>query len=973
MNLPGNTLLLALLVPFLALAERNPSNCGTYPERIREELLRSQANREQREWRQLLRKLSGLAALEEPRGASQDIGEIAVLEEDAAIISRRNLFNLNPRRLRFSPVPAGYELNVAPTDFSTTDAEQGTPLTGLGDDDFRRIPLPFAFPYFGATHQELFLNSDGNLTFEESDTLTAERSLGRFLSGPPRIAPLFLDLDPTRQGAVSVLSTPSRVVITWTNIPEYVSFGLGPRNSFQVRLFPSGVIEFAYQNVTSEEGVVGISPGRLAGPSRVVRLIDSSGLVFSGALAERFTRREELDTVAAAQRFYETHEDAYDYLVFYNALGVSAGQGVVAFEVTVRNQRTGYGDVIVDAGAQYGSPRRLQAILNMGPLSQYPVDPNGILPARFSSRDTPLTVLAHEAGHLFLAFASVRDPGDPNSFPMLGRQSAHWNFAFNSEASLLEGNRILDRGPGAAPRFETVAVTEGFSALDQYLMGLRPKEEVPPFFYVRNPSISTFFSPPPQVGVRFDGQRRDADVDELIERVGRRTPDHTVSQRKFRFGFVLITPRGEAVNPAALEQLETYRREFEGFYFRAAGQRATAETTLRKSLALSLWPAAGVVRGRTANARLALASPATLDQGFTLRSRDGRTQVPARLRIPAGQREATFVIAGLQPGVDTLEVLADDAAYETLEARIQVASGLNTLSLTAIRGAGQVANGGFLPEPVVFRVEDQNRLPYQGVRVQAAAAGGGEVESPEAISDENGEVRFRWRPGAAPGNTLTLTAEGGATTTLTARGRPFLLSTSVTNAASFTPGLAPFGLHTIFGSNLSAGQTAAASLPWPANINGVEVLVNGRQQPLVYISDNQINFYLWDAFAGSTSATVQVVSALGPSEAVTVPYSPVQPGIFPAAILRRGDFWEVYATGLGAITRQDGLDITVAPVTAELDGQPLEVVYSGLAPGFVGLYQINVRRPAQFGPTPRITLRANGIASNAVAIPAAQL
>lgn len=972
MNLPRNTLLLAVFVPFFLWAEGNPSNCGTYPERIREELLRSQAHREQREWRQLLRKLSGLAALEEPRGSSRDIGDIAILEEDAAIISRRNLFNLNPRRLRFSPVTAGYELNVAPTDFSANDAEQGTPLSGLGDDDFRRIPLPFAFPFFGATRQEVFLNSDGNLTFEQSDTLTSERSLGRFLSGPPRIAPLFLDLDPTRQGTVSVLSTPSRVVITWTTIPEYVSFGLGPRNTFQVRLFPNGVIEFAYQSVNSEEGVVGISPGRLAGPSRVARLIDSSGLVFSGALAERFTRREELDTVAAAQRFYETHEDAYDYLVFYNALGVSAGQGVVAFEVTVRNQRTGYGDLIVDAGTQYGSPRRLQAILNMGPLSQYPVDPNGILPARFSSRDTPLTVLAHEAGHLFLAFASVRDPSDPNPFPMLGRQSAHWNFAFNSEASLLEGNRILDRGPGAAPRFETVAVTEGFSPLDQYLMGLRPKEEVPPFFYVRNPSISTFFPPPPQVGVRFDGQRRDADVDELIERVGRRTPDHTVSQRRFRFGFVLITPRGETVNPAALAQLETYRREFEGYYFRAAGQRATAETTLRKSLALSLWPAAGVVRGRTATARLTLATPSPVEQSFTLRSRDSRTQVPTRLRIPAGQREITFVVAGVQPGVDTLAVLPDDAAYETLEARIQVAPGLNALSLATVRGADQLAAGGFLPEPVVFRVEDQNRLPYPGVRVQAAAAGGGEVDTAQAITDENGEVRFRWRPGVAPGNTLTLTAEGGATTTLTALGRPFLSTSSITNAASFQSGLAPFGLHTIFGSNLSAGQTVAAALPWPASINGVEVLVNGRLQPLVYVSDNQINFYLWDSFPGATSATVQVNSAVGSSEVITVPYNPIQPGIFPAAVLRRGDFWEVYATGLGAVSRQNGFDVVSAPVTAELGGQPLEVVYAGLAPGFVGLYQVNVQRPAQVPPAPQITLRVNGIPSNAVIIPASQ-
>ena len=118
----------------------------------------------------------------------------------------------------------------------------------------------------------------------------------------------------------------------------------------------------------------------------------------------------------------------------------------MAYEVTLRNQRTGYGDPQSDQGAMVGSPSRLQSIMNMGPLSQYPNDPNAIVPARSTSHDTPLTVLGHEAGHLFLAFASVRDPNDPSARPMLGRQSAHWNFAFNSEASFLR--RQSNSGPG---------------------------------------------------------------------------------------------------------------------------------------------------------------------------------------------------------------------------------------------------------------------------------------------------------------------------------------------------------------------------------------------------------------------------------------------------------------------------------------------------------------------------------------------
>ena len=106
-----------------------------------------------------------------------------------------------------------------------------------------------------------------------------------------------------------------------------------------------------------------------------------------------------------------------------------------------------------DDGAQYGSASRLQAVLNMGPLSQYPADPNALVPARAQAGDTPVTMLAHETGHLFLAYASVADPDDPAARPMLGYQNQHWSFVFNSEASLLEGERILDQGPAASPRF----------------------------------------------------------------------------------------------------------------------------------------------------------------------------------------------------------------------------------------------------------------------------------------------------------------------------------------------------------------------------------------------------------------------------------------------------------------------------------------------------------------------------------------
>ena len=96
--------------------------------------------------------------------------------------------------------------------------------------------------------------------------------------------------------------------------------------------------------------------------------------------------------------------------------------------------------------------------MNMGKLDSYPLDANAIVPVRFAAKDTALTVLGHEAGHLFLAFASVPDPVNPAARPMIGYQGVHWSFVFNSEASLDEGEQITDLGGG---RFVTAAVTQG--------------------------------------------------------------------------------------------------------------------------------------------------------------------------------------------------------------------------------------------------------------------------------------------------------------------------------------------------------------------------------------------------------------------------------------------------------------------------------------------------------------------------------
>ncbi|GAB4235168.1 MAG: hypothetical protein Kow00109_08410 [Acidobacteriota bacterium] len=160
---------------------------------------------------------------------------------------------------------------------------QGPTDLQLGDDTTRLVVLPdnFTFPFFGKIYREVFVNSDGNLTFGAGDARVGEpRTLDRFLAGPPRIAPLFTDLDPDAGGLVAAESGPGWVRFTWNQVPEYRLSGVAQPNTFSVMLFSDGGIRFEYQqiNVTPDDddmfaqglhSVVGVSPGgSLAGQER---------------------------------------------------------------------------------------------------------------------------------------------------------------------------------------------------------------------------------------------------------------------------------------------------------------------------------------------------------------------------------------------------------------------------------------------------------------------------------------------------------------------------------------------------------------------------------------------------------------------------------------------------------------------------------------------------------------------------------
>jgi uncharacterized protein (TIGR03437 family) len=778
-------------------------------------------------------------------------------------------------------------------------------------------------------------------------------------------------------------------VVSWPGVPEWTETGYGAAQTFQVRLYPDGRIEYAYSGITTNEAVVGIAPGSLKGTSALVSFATDPSAEYAGAVAERFGGNLEVDITTAAQKFYENHEDAYDYLVFFNNESISAGPSAVAWEITVRNPGKGYGDEQVDAGREYGSPARLRAVINAGPLGQYPNSPATPLGDFRPTGDTPVSVIAHEAGHLFLAYASVREPDDPFARPMLGYQNAHWFFGFNSDASLLEGNRIQDNGAAVSPRFLTTGTVEGFSPLDQYLMGFRPAEQVEPdhqIFYATG-TPATFLRRLPQTGVTFDGGRRDVHMDELLGVLGRRTPDYTVAQRRFRFGFVLVVRAGTEPSADDLAKVDRFRTAFEEFYAKATGNRAAADTALKLNLNLSLFPAAGVITGRSAGASLSVDTAPAADLNIELRTQNGNADVPRSVVIPAGAKSVSFSVKGSRTGVE--ELLAappDGSGYAAAAARVQVADP-GAVKLVAVSGERQISNGGSpLPDPVVVRVTDVNELPYPGVRVTADSAGSGTVAQAAVVTGDDGTASFQWTPGTAAANQLKLSAEGAPAAAMTvSAGRSVVNTTSVVNAASFTASVAPGALATVWGVNLADGGTAQASTPWPAALAGVRVLVNGNAVPLTFVSDQQINLLLpRDVPEGTVQLAVE--NGLGRSAPAAVTVGPVAPGIFVSgdggygAILNAGtaattqtrpaaagDYIEIYCTGLGPVANSGGLAQTTLSPQVAIGGKSATVTYSGLAPGYEGLYQVNAQIPAGLaaGAQP-VSITVGGVRSNEV-------
>jgi uncharacterized protein (TIGR03437 family) len=227
---------------------------------------------------------------------------------------------------------------------------------------------------------------------------------------------------------------------------------------------------------------------------------------------------------------------------------------------------------------------------------------------------------------------------------------------------------------------------------------------------------------------------------------------------------------------------------------------------------------------------------------------------------------------------------------------------------------------------------------------------------------------------------------------------------SVVNGASFVSGGVAAGeIATIFGVNLtsSSGINFTSGLPLPSAFSNVSVSVNGAPAPLFAVDNvngqQQINFQVPWEVAGKPTAMIAVTNNTVTGPVVSVPVLDAQPAIFDysvgseifGAILhanfqladtghpaKAGEVVLIYCTGLGAVASPpadgsagDGQVTTVKP-SVTMGGTAAPVSFSGLAPGFVGLYQVNAQVPAGLSAgNQAVLIKMGGASSNSVLLP----
>ncbi len=398
----------------------------------------------------------------------------------------------------------------------------------------------------------------------------------------------------------------------------------------------------------------------------------------------------------------------------------------------------------------------------------------------------------------------------------------------------------------------------------------------------------------------------------------------------------------------------------------------------------------------TLNLTATAPTPVTLSGGaLTLQPNQTGTvtlSLPAN-RLAAGTYAGQVNFAGA-PGALHLPfvfIVGDHVAYNA----VALAGDSNVGTVSTVIPDGELA----------FQVIDQYGAPVDKLPVTfTVTRGGGTLSWVDSVTNAFGIATAVATLGPNPGTNVFVGRAGGLTVQFqdTARAQPILAPTGVVNAASsqLGAGVVPGSYITLYGTGLSDTTSLSNTAILPLALDDVSVSFDapGVSLPgrLYYVSPGQINVQAPWELAGQTSVQIKVSIDQSSGTVVTVPVAAVSPAVFVygqtqaaaldenAALIgtanpaRRGRIVSLFVNSLGPVSNQPAtgetapsnpLATTTGLPTVTIGGVAGRVLFSGLAPGFTGLYQINVEIPAAAatGSLP-LVVSAGGVSSPTVLI-----
>jgi uncharacterized protein (TIGR03437 family) len=330
----------------------------------------------------------------------------------------------------------------------------------------------------------------------------------------------------------------------------------------------------------------------------------------------------------------------------------------------------------------------------------------------------------------------------------------------------------------------------------------------------------------------------------------------------------------------------------------------------------------------------------------------------------------------------------------------------NLLSIAGNGDDGTVSQqsaGGF----VVIRMVDQYGVPVTGLGTTFGVTyGNGQLLNRTTRTDNYGVGYAEQVLGSTPGTNVYTASSGGLTTTFTATGRqqPTIAPYGAVNGASYSQSVAPGSYISIFGVAL-ADTSGAYSTPYlPVSINNVSVSFDAANVSapghLVYVSPGQVNVQVPWELAGAAAVQMKVSVSDTSGLVYNLPLVQYSPAFFEIGGIvaardqnynvitktnpvAQGQVVQLYANGLGPVTNQPAsgdptplnallnnlATVTGAPVTVTIGGIQANVLFAGLSPGSVGLYQVNAVVPNTGVGLQNVIVSVNGVSSPASILP----